>query len=77
MEQTPYWEPDSCVASHEIPLLLWIINVFKQSVTRPCRVSQMNSAHTLTPHIFQVLFNIIISCMPRFSKWRLSLRFSD
>jgi hypothetical protein len=37
----------------------------------PCSHSLLNPVHTLTPHFYQSLFNIILPFMPRFPKWSL------
>lgn len=40
-------------------------------------VSQLNSFHIFITYFYKIYFNIILSCIPRSSKWSLLLKFSN
>jgi hypothetical protein len=71
MEQSPSWETDSHSASQEIPCLLLDAKVYyrdHKSPTLGTVLSQMNPIHNLTPCLFKIHFENILTCKLVFPK---------
>ena len=72
MEQSPSSEANRSSANREIPQILWNPNVHyrihKCPTTDPIQ-SQNNPVHAFPSHVLNVQFKIILSSLPRSSKW--------
>jgi hypothetical protein len=75
IQQTSSSETDSSSTSQEIPCILWDPKVHHSVHSLPLFpiTSQTNLVQNLPSCFFQIHFHIILSSMPRFSKWSLSL----
>ena len=76
-EQSPSWEANSSSASQEIPRILWIryVHYLLHKILPFARVqSHINSIHALLI-FFKIHSNIILTSMPRSSKWSRSVTF--
>jgi len=74
------WEVDSCLASQEIPHILWNLNVQYHVHKNPSLIpllSHINPLHILTPYFSKIHFNIILSSMPISPTQSLPSMFSD
>jgi len=78
MEQNSSWEANSNSVCHEIPCLLWNLNVHYHLHNSPPLVpilSHMHPVHTVPPYFPVIHSNIILPFTPRSSK--CSLRISN
>jgi hypothetical protein len=78
MEQSPSWEANQFVTSHEIPHILWNPKVHYHMYNCPPPVSilsQPNPVPTCTSHFLKIHPNIILPYMSGSPHWSHSLRF--
>jgi hypothetical protein len=80
MEQSPFSEANSHLASQEIPHPLWNPKVHYPVHNSPPLIpilSQMNPAQIFLPYFTNINFNIILTSTTRFSEWSLPSGFLD
>ena len=77
MEQSPFWETNTSLASQEIRRVLWNPKVHYRIHKTPPPVpilNQINPVHAASFHFLNIYCNIIFPSMSMSSKWSLSLR---
>jgi hypothetical protein len=80
MKWSPSWEANICLASQEFPQLLWNPKIYyhvQKSLSSVPILCQMNLIHTSKSYVPKIHFNIVLSSMPRSSKWSLPFRLSN
>jgi hypothetical protein len=76
MEQWPSWEPNSRLASQEIPRFLWNPKV-EYCVYKRARHKTLSWASWLTLYFYKIHSNIVLLSTPRSSKRSFPIRFSN